>query len=98
MPENCACSGAIGTAQLLILDEATSALDAESEKLIQGSLDKLVNSTTILVIAHRFSTISRANSIHVLHQGKIIESGTYAELVVANSRFAKMVRLQQFAA
>jgi len=64
--------------EFLILDEATSALDGESEKLIQDSLNKLVNRTAILVIAHRFSTISKANRIHVLHQGKIIESGTYA--------------------
>ena len=70
--------------EFLILNEATSAFDAESEKLIQDSLNKLVNRITILVIADRFSTISKANRIHVLQQGKIIENGDYAELVEAN--------------
>jgi len=82
----------------LILDEATSALDEESEKIIQDSQNKLVNRTTILLIAHRFSTFSKSNRILVFHEGKIIGSGTYAELIEANSRFAQMVRLPQFAA
>ena len=66
--------------ELLILDEATSSLDAESEKLIQDSIEKLANATTIIVIAHRLSTIAKADQVYVLNQGRIVEEGTFAEL------------------
>ncbi len=82
---------------LLILDEATSSLDSKSEKMIQASLQEVTSRTTMFVIAHRLSTIAQADSIYVLHEGKILESGTYSELRKSNSHFMKMVRLQQFA-
>lgn len=65
---------------LLILDEATSALDSESERLIQQSIDRVAQDTTILVVAHRLSTIARAHRVYVLQQGKILEEGSFSEL------------------
>ncbi len=69
---------------LLILDEATSALDSETEKAIQRSFDALMAGRTSVVIAHRLSTIHQADQIIVLHQGRLVESGTHAELVTRN--------------
>jgi len=66
--------------ELLILDEATSALDTESEILIQNSIEKLAHNTTILIVAHRLSTIKQADQVCVMQNGKIIESGSYKEL------------------
>jgi ABC-type multidrug transport system fused ATPase/permease subunit len=68
------------TPDLLILDEATSSLDSESEQLIQASIDQLAQSTTILVVAHRLSTIARADHVYVLRHGRVIEEGTFAAL------------------
>ena len=80
---------------LLILDEATSSLDSESEKLIQQSIDKLAGELTIVVIAHRLSTIRNAACVYVLDKGKVIETGTYQELVEkSDSRLSKMVMEQ----
>ncbi len=66
--------------ELLILDEATSALDTESEALIQQSIEELVHSMTILVVAHRLSTIRKANQVYVMQNGNIIEEGSFLEL------------------
>jgi len=66
---------------LLILDEATSSLDSESERLIQQSIERLAEDSTVLVIAHRLSTIARANRVYVLREGRIIEEGSFADLV-----------------
>ena len=63
--------------EILILDEATSALDTESEALIQSSIEKLTNNMTILVVAHRLSTIVKSDKIYVMKDGKIAESGTF---------------------
>lgn len=63
--------------ELLILDEATSALDAESERLIQQAIDQLVDDTTILIVAHRLSTIARVDQVYVLQEGRIIEEGAF---------------------
>ena len=80
---------------LLILDEATSALDSESERLVQESVEELRGRMTIVIIAHRLATIRNADRIHVLHQGKVIESGTFAELYAkADSRFRRLCDLQ----
>lgn len=81
-------------APILILDEATSALDNESERYIQSALDDLLRNRTTLVIAHRLSTIERADRIVVLDQGRMIESGTHAELLAANGHYAALYRLQ----
>ena len=76
---------------LLILDEATSALDHESEKLIHESIRALYGTVTVLIIAHRPSTVAEADSILVLHHGRIIERGTPRELLQnPSSYFSKM--------
>lgn len=61
--------------KILLLDEATSALDAESERVVQEALDRVMISRTTLVVAHRLSTVKNADSIAVIHQGKIVEKG-----------------------
>lgn len=66
--------------ELLILDEATSALDSESERLIQQSIEALAHGTTILVVAHRLSTIAKADQVYVLSQGRIAEEGSFSKL------------------
>lgn len=77
-------------APILVLDEATSALDSESEKLIQASLNKLMQGRTSIVIAHRLSTIAKLDRIIVLDNGKIVENGTHQELLAAKSTYAKL--------
>ena len=81
---------------ILILDEATSALDTESERAIQTSIDALKGQMTILIIAHRLSTIRNCEHICVLHEGRIVETGTYDELLARKgSRFARLCQLQE---
>lgn len=80
--------------RVLILDEATSALDTESEKLVQGALDKLMVGRTSFVIAHRLSTVQRADVILVIEKGQIIESGSHTELVAAGSLYSKLYQVQ----
>lgn len=80
---------------LLILDEATSALDSESERAIQRSIDSLKGEITIIIIAHRLSTVKNADTVCVLEGGRIVEKGSYAQLTEkANSRFSEMVAAQ----
>lgn len=81
-------------APLLILDEATSALDSASEQHIQTALERLMQGRTTLVIAHRLSTIERADRIIVLDAGKVVESGTHAELIKRRGAYAALHRLQ----
>ncbi len=81
-------------APVLILDEATSALDTQSERRIQDALNNLMKDRTTLVIAHRLSTVEKANRIIVLDAGRIVESGTHAELLEANGEYASLYRMQ----
>jgi len=81
-------------APILILDEATSALDTDSERQVQAALAKLMRNRTTLVIAHRLSTIEHADRILVLDQGRIVESGTHAELQAAGGYYANLNRMQ----
>ncbi len=81
-------------APILILDEATSALDTESERYIQQALDELMANRTTLVIAHRLSTVENADRIIVMSEGRIIESGTHAELLASSGQYATLYRLQ----
>jgi ABC-type multidrug transport system fused ATPase/permease subunit len=81
--------------KILILDEATSSLDAESEKLVQEALDKLMQNRTSIIIAHRLSTIRDVDCIYVLENGKIIEQGDHNDLMTnENGTYAALARLQ----
>ena len=81
-------------APILILDEATSALDTEAERHIQAALAQLVRNRTTFVIAHRLSTVEEADRIVVLDAGQVVESGTHAQLLARDGRYAQLYRLQ----
>ncbi|MDE5924198.1 MAG: ABC transporter ATP-binding protein/permease, partial [Muribaculaceae bacterium] len=80
---------------VLILDEATSALDTESERLVQEALENLMRDRTTIVIAHRLSTITGADLICVMHEGRIVESGTHDQLLARHGHYHRLVMLQQ---
>ncbi len=81
-------------APISVLDEATSALDSVTEKLIQQSLQKLMMGRTMIVIAHRLSTLANMDEILVFDQGKIVESGTQTALLNNEKHFARLWKMQ----
>jgi subfamily B ATP-binding cassette protein HlyB/CyaB len=80
--------------RILIFDEATSALDYESERIIQDNMRKIVNGRTVIIIAHRLSTVRYANRIITLEKGRVVEDGSHDDLIRAGGRYAKLHFLQ----
>ncbi|KAK4252537.1 hypothetical protein QN277_014524 [Acacia crassicarpa] len=78
--------------KILLLDEATSALDAKSEYLVQDALDRLMKGRTVLVIAHRLSTVKSDDRVVVVSDGEVVESGTHEELLSNNGVYFALVR------
>ncbi|QCD76939.1 ATP-binding cassette [Vigna unguiculata] len=82
--------------RILLLDEATSALDAESERVVQEALEQAMSKRTTVVVAHRLTTIRNADTIAVVHQGKIVEQGTHDELIKdVDGAYSQLIRLQE---
>ncbi|XP_020228213.1 ABC transporter B family member 21-like isoform X1 [Cajanus cajan] len=82
--------------RILLLDEATSALDAESERVVQETLDKIMINRTTVIVAHRLNTIRNADSIAVIHQGRVVENGIHAELIKdPDGTYSQLIRLQE---
>jgi ABC-type multidrug transport system fused ATPase/permease subunit len=79
---------------ILLLDEATSALDPRSERLVQEAIDRLMQDRTVLVIAHRLSTVRHADRIIVLDEGRVVEQGTHEELFRAGRLYRRLYDLQ----
>lgn len=82
--------------RILLLDEATSALDAESERIVQEALDRILGNRTTVIVAHRLSTIRNADVIAVIHRGKVVEKGTHLELMEdADGAYSQLIHLQE---
>ena len=84
----------VASPQILILDEATSALDSESEKLVQEAIDRVIENTTAIIIAHRLSTVMHADKIIVLDEGRIIDQGRHSELLQRCALYRRVCELQ----
>ncbi|KAL3754337.1 hypothetical protein ACJRO7_001554 [Eucalyptus globulus] len=82
--------------RILLLDEATSALDAESERIVQEALDRIMGNRTTVIVAHRLSTVRNADMIAVIHRGKMVEKGSHSELVKdPDGAYSQLIRLQE---
>jgi subfamily B ATP-binding cassette protein HlyB/CyaB len=84
----------VGNPRILIFDEATSALDYESEFAIQSNMRRICQGRTVIIIAHRLTTVRGANRIITIEGGRVIEDGTHEELVGKNGRYAALHRIQ----
>ena len=84
----------VGKPELLLLDEPMSALDSESERLIQDALEAITHNVTVVVVAHRLSTVRKADTIAVLERGRIVETGTFATLMARDGRFSELHDIQ----
>jgi subfamily B ATP-binding cassette protein MsbA len=92
----CIARAVLANPPIMLLDEATSALDTESERLVQDALNNLMKNRTSVVIAHRLSTIQNADHIALIDKGKIVESGTHAELIKKQGLYKKLIDMQAF--
>jgi subfamily B ATP-binding cassette protein MsbA len=81
-------------APILLLDEATSALDSEAERQVQTALARLMTGRTTIVIAHRLSTVTRADLIYVMDKGRVVDCGTHHELLTRDGVYARLCRMQ----
>ena len=84
----------MGDPQVLLLDEAMSALDTESERMIQKAIESIAHKFTIVIVAHRLSTVQKADTIYVLDKGRVVETGTYQELLRSGGRFSRLHQKQ----
>ena len=80
-----------------MLDEATASVDSETESLIQGAIERLISGRTTIMIAHRLSTLRKANKIVVVDKGQIIEMGSPQELIDAKGKYYKLIQIQTMA-
>ena len=81
--------------KVILFDEATSALDNESQSIIKESIDKLAANHTVIIVAHRLSTIMDADIIYVVHNGKVIDSGTHKELMKSSRQYKKLYEIEE---
>jgi subfamily B ATP-binding cassette protein MsbA len=79
---------------ILVMDEATSSLDTESERVIQDAVERLLEGRTVFVIAHRLSTVQRADQILVMDRGRVVERGTHAQLLAESGVYRRLYELQ----
>lgn len=79
---------------MLVLDEATSSIDSYTESLVQTAMEKAAAHRTLLVVAHRLSTVVKADCILLMHGGKVVEQGTHDELTLLNGQYARLYKSQ----